>query len=141
MYHFIYWIAQDFESLKSMIQQQFNILRNKNLGLFKHKRFGETVAIYNIVCRIFINYCVSIGQLEPIKNEEILNNWEDIIFNVIKAHEIANIKEEPAIMYLTAIQELITSNKCKLLKKDDSASNKSKSIGYYDEEKYYLFPQ
>lgn len=141
MYHFIYWISKNFELLKDNISQQFDILRGENLGLFKHKRFTETFTIYNIVCDIFLQYCIEAGLINQNVKQEMSEKWNTMIFEVIKTHEGSNLKEDPSIMYLMAIQELVSSNKLKLLRKDDKHSNKAKITGYFDEEKYYLFPQ
>ena len=141
MYHFIKWVSDHFESLVSFIHQKFNNLRSNNERAFKHRRFGEDFAILVIVSNIFLQYCIEVGVITMEEKEEISKRWEDVIFNTIKTHEISNINQDPAIMYLTAIQELIASNKCKVIRLGENSLNKAKSIGYFDDEKYYLFPQ
>lgn len=50
-----------------------------------------------------------------------------------------SINQNPAIMYLKALNDIIESGKCILVPKDAEETNSGKIIiGYYDEQYYYL---
>ena len=141
LYYFIEWVSKNFEILQENIKGQFDTFRKNNKKTFRHGRFGDAFVIYTIVSNILLLYCLDIKFLCMEHIREISKEWENIIFNLIETNEMLNTSQDPAIMYLIAIQELIASNKCKIISIGEASINKTRYIGYFDDEKYYLFPQ
>lgn len=141
MHYFIEWVCKNFKELCDLIKEQFAVFRNNNIALFRHKRLAETYTIFHITSEIFLSYCENMGYLTSDEYYNTLIKWDEIIFNVIKTHENSNTEENPGIMYMIALQELILSKKCTLVSVDNCDSKKSSLIGYKDDEYYYLIPQ
>lgn len=136
--YFINWIAQNFERLVKDIEQRFSEYRFKYIDLFRHKRFSEATAILQIVTEIILEYCYYNSLYTREQVDYTKKIWIETIINVIKTHENKNIKQKPEIMYLIAIQELLESNRMKLLTLNDNSIKEN--YGYEDEDKLYLFP-
>ena len=137
MNYFIEWVSCKFEDIRSYIEINFSNIRNNFSNEFNHPRLGEVYSILNITVNIIFIYfeCLNYSS-EFLKKEE----WLYKLANVIREHEKNNLNEDPAIMYLIALKELICSGQVKVNSiKDDNKNNYF--IGYEDEEKYYLIPK
>ncbi|WP_326512264.1 hypothetical protein [Clostridium intestinale] len=141
MYHFINWVSCNYQHIKSQIDSKFAQHRNDGVDFFRHKRFGECLAIFNLISDIFLKYCCSIGYLDSYSAGLIANDWNDVIIDTIKLHEDNSTNQDPAIMYLIAIDELIRSNRCILLEVGQTSSTRANIIGYRDDSYYYLIPE
>ncbi len=140
LYYFINWISDNFKEISAFIKANFENYRNTSSRSFKHKRLSDSYAILQITANLLIEYSVQIGYLDPTNVNAKSNEWSNILLQVIRVHEQSNVEDDPAIMYLKAIGEMISSNKCVLLSKDDTSINKSNVLGYEDNEFYYLIP-
>ena len=139
MYYFIEWVSKNFNEIVSFIREKFLMYRNSILNIFRHKRLADSYTFLYLTYEILFAYCNSV------KNANINNlfyNCEDvknIIIDTIKSHEQYTVKQNPAILYLLAIQELIQSKRCKVIEKN-KPNNEKCIIGYKDDEFYYLIP-
>ena len=136
LYYFIEWISNNSEKVITYIKKNFRDLRNKNQGKYKHGRFIETLTFYELTCNIFLEYCIKVGLIDKEKKDVTFNEWNKLIYEAILIHEKANLQENPAVMYLQALQELICCGGIKLNSKDKKGDKNV--IGYEDEVYYYL---
>lgn len=141
IHSFIYWVSDNLDTIVSFIKENFEKFRKANSDCFRHKRLSESYAILQITAQLLLQYSISIGYLNYDDAYDKFNEWDKIIYQVIVLHESLNIDADPAIMYLQAIEELLATNKCLLLFKNDTSINKSNGLGYKDNENYYLIPQ
>lgn len=137
LYYFIEWVSNNFNDIVAYISENFTIRRMQNIKLFKHGRLADALAIYQIQIEIFLEYCNEMGVFD--NAQEVENCWNDVIFNIIKEYDMANINKVPSTMYIVAIQNLVESNKIKLIKKGEDLEEGS--IGYRDDKKLYLNPK
>lgn len=140
MYYFIQWISYNFSNICDFIRGSFSKYRNESINLFRHKRFSECYAIFRIVSEILLNYCIAIKYFDHESAHKILLQWNEVIYQTIKLHENSNINQDPAIMYLIAINELVSSNKCILSLVGEPNTEKQNIIGFKDKDFYYLIP-
>lgn len=137
MNYFIEWVSYNFEDIRSYIEINFSNIRNNFSNEFNHPRLGEVYSILNITIDIIFRYFECSNYSSKILKKE---EWLFKITNVIREHEKNNFNEDPAVMYLIALKELICSGQVKLNSiKEDNKNNYF--IGYKDEEKYYLLPK
>lgn len=141
MYYFIQWVSYNFNDICSFIKKTFPLYRNDSLNLFRHKRLNECFAVFRIISEIFINYCTTINYFNEDTADSTLKHWNSIMAQAIKLHEDTNTNQDPAIMYLIALDELISSNKCTLATLGQPCSEKQNILGYKDEIYYYLIPE
>lgn len=136
LYYFIQWVSNNSNKIIKYIKDNFRNLRNENQGKYRHGRLIETYTIYQLICNIFLNYCLEVGIIDECKKQVLFNNWCQYISEAILIHEKTNLQENPAIMYLQALQQLICDGEVKLRPK---VKHGDKSIiGYEDDEYYYL---
>lgn len=136
LYHFIQWVSNNSNRIIQYIKDNFRNLRNENQGKYRHGRLIETYTIYQLICNIFWDYCLELGIMDKVNRQYLVNNWCQFISEAILIHEKANLQENPAVMYLQALQQLICDGEIKLRLKE---KNGDKSIvGYEDDEYYYL---
>ena len=140
IYYFIECISQYFNEIVSFIKLKFNSYRNEVLNEFRHKRLSDSYAFLCLTYDILLQYCKSlIGK--DINNIFYNKNFiKNIIKEVIRVHEQSTTNQDPAILYLMAIQELILSKKYKVLDKNENKNENGNIIGYKDDEYYYLIP-
>ncbi|EHJ01895.1 hypothetical protein CDLVIII_5413 [Clostridium sp. DL-VIII] len=136
LYHFIKWVSDNSEKIIKYIRDNFRNLRNKNQGKYGHGRFPEVQAIYEIICNIFLEYAIELEIIDIEKKQDIYHQWNKFIYETISIHEKANLQQDPAIMYLQALQQLICDGEIKLTFR--SRHTDKNTIGYEDEENYYL---
>lgn len=143
IYYFVEWISNNFMSLKDYVKDKFIKVRNENISKFRHGRMNEAFAVLCVIADVFLNYSIECGSIDGVEKENILFNWNNIIFNIIKTHESSSIQQSPGIMYLIAIKELLGSGKLYLSYTNNyqDKKEKEKSIGYQSEEKIYLIPK
>lgn len=134
--YFLLWISKNFEYLLEVIKSQFSVIRNNYYRKFRHPRFGEVYAILNIMIDIIFTYIQNTGYSEKDLTADI---WKNKVIKLIQEHEKCIFNEDPAIMYLTAIKELIESGAINISNIGKEKLNK-KIFGYEDKEKYYLVP-
>lgn len=137
MKYFLLWISNNFEYFVEEIKSSFYEIRNNHCEEFRHPRFGEVYSILDIMIDIIFKYMKNMGYSENNLSSDI---WKNKIIKLIQEHERRTLNEDPAIMYLTAIKELIESGAIKISKMDEKNLDK-KIIGYEDKEKYYLTPK
>lgn len=136
LYYFIQWVSNNSNKIIQYIKDNFRNLRNENQGKYRHGRLEETYTIYQLICTIFLSYCLEVGIIDECKKQVLFNNWCQYISEAILINEKTNLQENPAIMYLQALQQLICDGEIKLRLKE---KNGDKSIvGYEDDEYYYL---
>ena len=139
MYYFIEWVSENFNEMIAYIREKFLIYRNNILSFFRHKRLADSYTFLYLTYEILIAYCNSVKNHninDLFYNCEYIKN---ILIDTIKLHEQSTVKQDPAILYLLAIQELIQSKRCKVIEKNKPNNEKS-IIGYKDDEFYYLIP-
>ncbi|WP_432291623.1 hypothetical protein [Clostridium baratii] len=137
MNYFIEWISYNFENIKWYIKDKFYKMRYCYKDEFNHPRLGEAYSILSITIDIIFMYFQYLKyNNELLKKEE----WSQKIIDVIRTHEKNNFNEDPAVMYLIALKQLICSGQVKVNSIKDDSKN-SYLIGFEDEEKYYLIPK
>lgn len=134
LYYFINWLSYNYEWLVEFIKKEFQSFRNINLGCFRHKRFIEMYSILHVTGLIFNLYLKYLNM----KYNQI--SFDNIIFNTIDLHEKSTTNQNPAYMYLIAIQQLVEGKKITLLNKKEPNEKNSNIVGYYDEDKFYFIP-
>lgn len=135
--YFLLWISNKFEYLLEKIKLRFPEIRNNYYKNFRHPRFGEAYAILDIMIDIIFEYAQNVKNVEE---NSLAFEWKNKIIRLIQEHERRTLNEDPAMMYLTAIKELIESGAVKVSRIDEKNADK-KIIGYQDNEKYYLIPK
>ena len=139
MYYFIDWVSKNFNEIIEFIREKFLVYRDSMLNFFRHKRLADSYIFLCLTYDILFGYCKNMGIID-ISNLFYNGDYvKNIIRDTIKLHEQSTVKQDPAILYLLAIQELILSKKCKLIEKNKTNNEKS-IIGYKDEDYYYLIP-
>lgn len=139
IYYFIEWVSNNFEIIINHIKNYFQIYRNEISNLYRHKRLCDSYAILILTKDILVEYCRSIIDINQEEIMRVLDYSKEIIQDVIKFHENSTTKEDPAILYLIAIQELLISKRCRVIKNGEEYNNNN-IIGFEDDEFYYLIP-
>lgn len=139
IYYFIEWVSNNFERIINHIKKYFLIYRNEISNLYRHKRLSDSYAILILTADILIEYCKNIIDVNQEEMMKVLIYSREIIRDTIKVHEQATTKEDPAILYLIAIQELLISKRCRVIKNGEEHNNNN-IIGFEDDEFYYLIP-
>lgn len=139
IYYFIEWVSNNFERIINHIKNCFQIYRNEISNLYRHKRLSDSYAILILTTDILVEYCRSVIDINQEEMMRVLVYSKEIIRDTIKVHEQSTTKEDPAILYLIAIQELLISKRCRVIKNGEDYNN-SNIIGFEDEEFYYLIP-
>lgn len=134
VYYFLEYVANNSHRIINYISTNFNRYRNKYSKKFKHNRYADMFSCFMLIRDIIADYYISLG----ICNNELFD-FEEIIFKVIQEHQKRMSIQDPAIMFVIAINEFSNSGKYRILDKQDS-SNYSNIIGYEDKDKYYLIP-
>ena len=137
IYYFIEWVSENFYKIMNFIKCNFNFYRNEVLNEFRHKRLSDSYAFLCLTYDILFEYCNNTNNTDI---SILFYNIKNIIKEVIKLHEQSTTNQDPAILYLIAIQELILSKRCKVLDKNENKNENSNIIGYKDDDYYYLIP-
>ncbi|MCC5910071.1 MAG: DUF927 domain-containing protein [Clostridiaceae bacterium] len=140
MYYFIQWLSENYQYIKEHIQNRFSFIRDKYIQEFRHNRLTEALAILIITVEIYVEYGVNLGVINKGDDIEIIKSWTESIIKTIKNHDKAMINEDPGIMYLQALNELIGTGRCRLNKIGGNMSDNKSIIGFYDEEWLYIYP-
>jgi hypothetical protein len=144
MYYFIEWVADNFESIVYTIKSSFPKYRDEFIKEFSHKRFCEAMATFALTADILGQY-INVKHTHHYKTSPIsfafINEWQKIMVSIISKHDNSIKELNPAIMYLTALQELLATNKCKLHILNETFSTNANIIGYMDQSYYYLMPK
>ena len=139
MYYFIEWVSKNFNRITQIIKGNFLSYRDSMLNYFRHKRLSDSYAFLCLTYDILFEYCTSVINID-MRNIFYKKDYiKNIIKETIKLHEQSTTNQDPAILYLMAIQELILSKRCKVVDKNEN-KNENNIIGYKDDEYYYLIP-
>ncbi len=138
LYYFIEYLARHYSEIRKFIGDNFDLERGKVLNQYGHGRLAESFVFFQFGYKIFLEYGFHMGA---ISTDEFLIRYNfalEIFRNGIKKHESQMFMHNPDVMYLVALNELIQSNKLKILDVDSNLTS-SNVIGYFDAENFYFF--
>lgn len=143
---YINWLRSKTDTLTSTLAGKFDCYRNQAQSNNNHLRIAETVSWLQIGYEMFIDYAIFNGVIDEGERDSLLNEAR-MVFLALGDSQAELIKnDDPVNMFLIAISEMLTSEKCSFIKLNEEYAYKSGhytvesgSIGYVDSEYYYLF--
>ena len=140
---YIEWLIPQADALKDVLLEKFTVYRQQAQG--GHPRLAEVVAWLKIGYEMFLDYAIScdvvFGDSKQIMLEEAVG-----IFMELASRQTAAMKNDtPVSQFLSALNEMLSSDQCHCIKLDDEGSVcgglKGRGfIGYADSTYYYLHP-
>lgn len=140
VYFYIKYLAKSMESLIGILKDRFTAYRDKYRKDELHGRSSENMAWLMISYELYLEYGKSIKALKEKDKEKMMNEAENIFINLSENQAMETKTEDPVMMYLSAIKELIVSNQVHIDNLGNNTTNKNK-IGWQDEKFYYLIPE
>ncbi len=135
--YFLEWISQNWDSVRRQITNEYWQIRDQNINAFRHGRLAEAYAALVIATKIFLRYGVQSGLITGLGESVYIQRFQQYLFKAIYEHSKSTLIENPAYMYLRAVQDLLNSGKLRL-KRLDQESNVSDEFGFIDDEYLYL---
>lgn len=136
IYYFLSWVAINAEAIIEFIQKRVAILRIENQGLYSHKRYVDSYILLCITAEILLNYYTSIGL--NLNNQAIYHKWSESLKKMIQIQDSNMMQQDPGIMFIIALQNMLIGNTCTLEEINGEQMNKTNSIGYKDDKYLYL---
>lgn len=140
IHYFTEWVSTQYNDIKEYINNSFTSIRDKYS--FTTPRMGEAMAIMELTANILAMYLHTIG----IYNDQTITNFIEAeiqcIHRLISTYDSGFIHHDPAILTLSAIDNLLITNRCFVRHVDGSMKNeKGKFIGEEDNRYYYLIAE
>ena len=143
VYYFLKWIAANYDAIVDRFSERYTRYRQfiiDGLGENQfHYRKPKMAAIYLLSIELFLDYGMSIEAISEKKKYSYLNKAFDIFIDGILSQNVDALLNDPVYMYLTTIDELISSNKVRIASIGDVVKRKD-LIGYQDADTLYLLP-
>lgn len=144
MYIYIEWLISQMSNLENELAEEFYIYRNEAQKNKKHSRTPENIAWLQIGFKMYCKFILDYGVINENEfNELCEKSWE--VFTSISGEQALELEEEkPTYMFLSAINELLSSGRAYALFCNTSPSNEVSSkmiIGYEDDDYYYFYPE
>lgn len=145
MAEYIAWLSRRVDNLPSMLMEKYSRLIDKaqqSAASDAHGRAAEAVAHVMLGYEMMLDYMVDIGAMTKDGAEkEHAEAWAVILRNSRQQTDEAR-EDRPVNMFLTAVQQLLASHQATT--RDLADINQGvippSSIGYRDQQYYYLFP-
>lgn len=136
--YFIEWFSLNYQDKVSKMKSFYIYERSVGYKLTPHGRVNNQINQMRMVCLLFLDYLLEKKFIERDKAEIIYSKWLKITSEHLEKMETNLISQSPSAMYITAVMELISSNRVAISGKNES-SNKS-SLGWTDDKHIYLIP-
>jgi len=140
MYFYIKYLTIRMKSAKKELKTKFIEYRNKFSKENLHGRSPENIAWLLLSFEFYLEYGQSINKINDSRKQKMLAEAEDILVRMTESQFSENQSEDPVAMYLTSIKELIISKQVNIVP-IGSTSRGQNSIGWDDEDFYYLLPE
>lgn len=145
MSEYIEWLSRRADSLIGELPERYVRLRRQAASETSgdaHGRAAEAVAHVMLGYEMMLDYMVSIGAItQPRADEEKKEAWSVIMYNS-RSQTDESREARPVNMYLTAVQQLLASKQATVreLGTEHPGATPPSSIGYCDQQYYYLLP-
>ncbi len=138
-YHFIEWVTKNYESLVNFIHDRYShyrVMLSTNGGF---ARFTDTYISLIVTAEVLMKYAIDISLYTNSEVQDLLDMYSCILQKIVNFNIESIADKDPGIMFLRALQSMISNGDIELLPTDDKTGKYSaKFRGFYDEKYYYL---
>jgi hypothetical protein len=139
-YYYIKHLSKIMDTLPDLFKNEFINYRDKYKNDKAHGRSAENIAWLILSYKLYLNYGYSLGYFGIEKMKDKLSEAEQIFIMLVDTQSQETESEDPVTMFLQAINELILSKQVHIEKIGTNSRNKN-TMGWEDNEFYYLIPQ